>query len=614
MIRASIAIALLAGACGAYGFYGTSSPRGLQRAQATSLVPAEIGPRAKEGVQARKLSARIWAEEDFQRATLDWQVRLHRQIERTNEVLRAVLGVELDIVQVKTWPHQGRLTSLSSAMFDLEEIDKGDNVDLVIGLLTPLPVATSAIHELGRAVPLGKHMVLRGSDDAEEARLLAEYYDKLKDEEREKLYLSRQRHKEEAVLLHELGHLFGAIHVGLPKSLMQPSYDHLNSGFSPIDVDIMKLGLEERDAPKKTKLIAYLEQSTFDSFVGNERVNMLALLTGDPANLARASDADIAEVTEEHQPAHDPREVPPPPDPLRDAARLASQGKDREAWLLLEPMLAKQPEQAQVVNLSCGVTARLETSSVAEPLCEKAMALLPDDPAPALYLAYLHVEADRDAWTMLSEAEQRLQKSERSPPDAWAFLARLHQRALSPTAAEIAAAKAEGTDEAISIPEWARQLRDDFGLAPGAIAPRRESDYLKKRNAMNEMVRKRRDADALKLASELAAEFPGTPGADSTACRILVSQRANAKALRYCLSAIDIEPKSIQNRILVAYAAFGAQKPKLAVPHLQRALELDPKKKDVWSLLAAAYQATGDRQRLAELRGNYLQRFGEKLR
>src|SRR5437763_71090 len=52
---------------------------------------------------------------------------------------------------------------------------------------------------------LGRHFVLRGMADLEEARDLARYLDTLDPSQREKLYSRRKWHKEIAVFLHEWG-------------------------------------------------------------------------------------------------------------------------------------------------------------------------------------------------------------------------------------------------------------------------------------------------------------------------------------------------------------------------------------------------------------------------
>ncbi len=182
------------------------------------------------------------------------------------------------------------------------------------------------------------------------------------------------------------------------------------------------------------------------------------------------------------------------------------------------------------------------------------------------------------------------------------------------SAAERAAAKAEGTEAALEIAKWARQIRGDFGLTPGALEAGRESEYVKRRSALGELLKKHRAAEAKQAAAELAADFPNMPGTDAVVCWLDVSGHDHARAVEDCRRAVEIEPRSVKLRVLMAYAAFGAKKPALAIPHLEEALALDPRQKDVWSLLEAAYRSSGEEERLIELRGRYLKRFGERLR
>ncbi len=71
----------------------------------------------------------------------------------------------------------------------------------------------------------GKHLVLRATGAAEEKDDIDRAFDQLSVEDRAKLGRVRARHRATAVLLHELGHSLGALHVRDPQSLMSPAYD-----------------------------------------------------------------------------------------------------------------------------------------------------------------------------------------------------------------------------------------------------------------------------------------------------------------------------------------------------------------------------------------------------
>ena len=106
---------------------------------------------------------------------------------------------------------------------------------------------TLSFHELGRARVLGRHVVLRTMDDVGELRAL-EGFDTLEPTERSRLYQQRKRHKETAVLLHELGHCLGALHTREPAELMHPQYTSDMQSFAPENLELMGYVVDDRVA------------------------------------------------------------------------------------------------------------------------------------------------------------------------------------------------------------------------------------------------------------------------------------------------------------------------------------------------------------------------------
>ena len=110
----------------------------------------------------------------------------------------------------------GELTEPGGLIDDVNALmahDKGDDVDLVIGLVTPLSTFNPTFSALGRANVLGRHIVMRSTDAPEEMAAFEQALRKASAEARADLYQARLRHKETLLLLHEVGHILGAPHL-----------------------------------------------------------------------------------------------------------------------------------------------------------------------------------------------------------------------------------------------------------------------------------------------------------------------------------------------------------------------------------------------------------------
>lgn len=597
---------------------GCAGTRRSVEKHAASLMPAEIGPRETDSRKTRKrLRVRVWADAEYRRATIGWQVRVYRQFERVNEVLRGVLGLELELVEAKNWERDSRMSSLEAALFELERTDPGSDVDLVVGLVTPLPVVTSALHQLGRARLLGSHLVLRGMDDAEELAAFNRSFPKLSAEEKEWLYARRLEHKEEVVLLHELGHAFAGLHVANPTAVMTPEYDHRVSGFSPPNLDLIRIALQiKKGTAEKEALRRYLEETTFDGFIEGGRGKLLALLEGEARHLARATDADVSDDDSVRRAGGtDAAQVRPKSD-LQRALDLLAEGADEAAWHLLAPLYAGEGGK-EVVSATCVVTAKLgvKTASVAVESCARAARDDPDAPVPALYLAHARLEMGGPASAALAEADRRLTaRGDDARPELWGFLASLYARTRAVSSAERAAKLAQGTEEGRSVLRWVEKTRERYGLTPGELSQEQETEYMARRDRIDALMA-RGDHDAARAAAgALSRDFPGRADADATLCSLLVADRAHREALPHCTRAASERTTDVRLLGMTAFAAFGAGRPAEAIPPLERALRVAPDKKDLWTLLASAYRVTGRGRKLAALRSRYRRRFNEPLR
>ncbi|MCA9555731.1 MAG: hypothetical protein KC933_37215, partial [Myxococcales bacterium] len=282
--------------------------------------PRPLGPVALRDASTKTLRVRVWADEGHARAVMGWQVRFHEQVAAANPVLVANLGLELEVVTVRPWPRDGGRGDLIDDVNALMAHDKGDDVDLVIGLVTPLSTFNPTFSALGRANVLGRHIVMRSTDAPEEMAAFEQALRKASAEARADLYQARLRHKETLLLLHEVGHILGAPHVFMDRAVMSPHYDPQQDGFAPESLELMRMAVAAwepgRGVPRETReaMAAHLEQRRWPGWSDEGR-----------AQYARAFRTGRMPDEAPHEPTSPPRAAEPAskPAPLSPRERVA---------------------------------------------------------------------------------------------------------------------------------------------------------------------------------------------------------------------------------------------------------------------------------------------------
>lgn len=223
--------------------------RDAQRAQLQLSAPAQLDDEDREWRAFKTLRARFYYDPGF--ALLEGEVQEHvaDRVHRVNEALQTALHARLDVESVRALPATppGQV-DLDTILSRLSELDAGDDVEVIIALVGALPVATFSFHDLGRADVLGKHIAIRSMSNHEELRAL-DTFDALEPEERSRMYQQRKHHKEATVMLHEIGHALGAVHTTDANDIMHARYEHTMHMFSPHNVELMQLALDERLRP-----------------------------------------------------------------------------------------------------------------------------------------------------------------------------------------------------------------------------------------------------------------------------------------------------------------------------------------------------------------------------
>lgn len=619
MIRRLLFVAAFAVACG-------RSQTDIQRDYARSLSPAPLGdPDAPIPDDVRVLRIRVYADEAHRNMTLGWQVRFFRQVERANHVLAQQLRVRLEIESAKPWPRDAALSSLTAALYDLERFDSSEDVDLVVGLTSALPAVTAAVHQLGMARVLGRHIVLRGTDDAEEYAALSRALGKLDTDEWERVYQRRRKHKASVLLLHEIGHVLGAIHVRDSRYFLHPTIERGATMFAPENAALMSAALEAwgpgpRDGETNEKMrVAMLEavrESKSPVFVAAARARTISMLSSAQA-LARSTDTEVTEKPpgDTGGAGLDPSHVPPPPDPVAEARSLVGKDDAEAAWAILEPALASAPDDPLTLLVACDVAVRRAPKDDATVTLCRHSAKLSEDPLPLLHLAFVHGERGerKAAVEALVAAEARF--DEDGDPERWLYLAQMYRSASAVTRAQSAAERAGDLEGANEVRAWVKKIRAEYGLdASTQLEPLDEVAYVTGRTAIAQAVADGRHADADKAAAELSAAYPKLPSPDADLCEMYAQARRFAEADRACRRALKRDDRSARTHAVMGFVSFGKGRIASAVRHLRRAIALDPDRKDAWTLLAAAYRATGQGARRAALAKRYEARFNAPLR
>ena len=235
-------------------------------------LPATLeAERPKEG-DPRTVTIRVYADPAV-RALPKWRDELTDQIDYASQLLTPLLGVKLQVEKVNDWARTG---DPSAALAQLRDLDKGDGVTWVLGVIAPNDSATKVISELGAGEPLGHHVILRSWAETPETAALAATLPDLKDAERGELINAHRRHKQTVVLVHMLAATLGAIAETDPQWLQNPTYSPKQSGFSERNRELMQLAIDERvsDGSEEAiakKVLEAIEKSEWGGWVAADK-------------------------------------------------------------------------------------------------------------------------------------------------------------------------------------------------------------------------------------------------------------------------------------------------------------------------------------------------------
>ena len=154
-------------------FSGGSRPSSTSATRRKQLAPQGLNltPGVAPAAEARAIRLRIYADRDYRGTVIRWQSKARAQVQRINTVVGAVFNVRFEVESLRDWDRSHVGVPLGQPFVEeLEALDDGKQVDLVVALVTPLHGVAASVHSIGYANYLSRHFVLRGMDDEQEFR------------------------------------------------------------------------------------------------------------------------------------------------------------------------------------------------------------------------------------------------------------------------------------------------------------------------------------------------------------------------------------------------------------------------------------------------------------
>jgi tetratricopeptide (TPR) repeat protein len=581
------------------------TPYEVERDYAGKFEPVQLeAPLRPDPAPVRTYRVRLWAERGYA-AQLHWREKLERQFARVNEYLEPSFGVRLAIVDVGSWDRQTGDEDLSGALGALERQDAGEGVDWVIGLVTPLPIATATHHRMGLARYFSKYFVVRGMEDAAEARMFEKAFIRLSDAEREALYQDRKSHKELSIFVHEWAHTLGCIHASDPEGILFNEYSQHTRYIGPSCQALIEIGLKHlaSGSPARDWMLAATASVQTGSHPDLDAQELQAWLGQAPS-----ADGGVAPRPAKSTLTADDQ------DALKRASKLFDDHHLEEALALVRPVAERNPDDPRAQGMLCAF--RIAQRAPAREIvgqCAYATELDPDNVPLLAGVALLQVELDAPhSFEALAKVRKRAMEKA-APAATWANLAGGWVRAQYVTFAEEAAERAGPVPGMNEVTDWARSTRRWLGLPPDAgtygVSPEQEQEYLTTLREGFEAAEARKVSAAVLALQEVQKRFPKAPGTLALACGIYPVVGMWSDARRACRESVRVWDEVIPGQLGCALIAARMGAWDEARTHFERAIALDPSKEQLWTTAEDAYRKGGRAQWLADLRHRHRERF-----
>ncbi|RKG79887.1 hypothetical protein D7V88_28175 [Corallococcus terminator] len=554
----------------------------------------------------RALRVRVYADADHRAQVLHWERAFAASLQRASEAVREPLRVTFELESARPWDRRGSEGALEPVVDALEALDAGEDVDLVVGLVSAPSAFSESQHELGFARVLGRHCVLRGISAT--------------------VPTEARRHLEVSALLHEWAHTLGALHVREVRGWMSAKYGAAWTGFDARTIALLDAGLRhlprarvelESQRAWARELRTVLEGMLGPAWEGPERDFLLAWTE-------RVLAASVV-----LGPEGTPRSLTPEErQRLAEVIALEKAGRPELAAEALEPLALRHPHDERVQLLACYLAVHLTPAlDTTRARCERATARFPSEPSLRMNVALLHLHAGRfdAAQDSLLAARRNLETRTDAEPSLWADLAGLFLRAHGLTWAEEAAARAPGLAASATVLEQAARIRRQVALparpdantgtptAPASehpVEPSHEGALVREVFDIEALLHAGSSGPARERITTLARLYPESPSVALVQCELHLLKGRLAPARIACERVLAAREDAVQAHLLLGVLATNTRAHARARAHLERVIALEPSRTEAWHLLAREYRGT---KKLGPLKVRYREQFARDL-
>jgi predicted Zn-dependent protease len=616
-MRAAVLLALLALARAAMA---NQFPPDLdaQRRAAQAALPADIAvpsplTRPRGTVTLR---IRFYADEDFRAGLFRWADRTKGKLEQLNRVVEPAFGIRLEAESFRRWHRSSGNTDVKQLLGDLEKLDPGPGVDLVVGFVAALSLPSASIHDLAAARALGRHFVMRGIAGVDESLAVNAALETLDPAAREQIQSRRKEHKEYVVFLHAWLHTLGAIHSTNAQRLNHPTYSPRMGTLSIVDTELAAAAIQARLKERQTGAIDWsglrrvLDRSHSTEWSTKDRDELLASLP----KAAPEPDKKMGEAVSEPEETFggmsrdDARR-------FNRAVELTKANKGNEAWALAEALGQRYPKSADVLRMMCRLSYVKAARDEGLMACTRAHDLQPQAAEPLIDAAQARIlRKEIPEALATTEAAAGLARTA-GKPDLWIWIAQLYGQLGLLTRGEEALARAG--EKAPGLEGARRALTQDrrmFGMPAGSVPADKERDYADRYRRVASLIEGNKLRDARAAADAARKEFPAVPGLEVLACEIEARQNRTRAAEKACSQALTVMPDLPRAHYLLGHVKLQSGAREAAAAAFRKSIELDPRESSPWQSLADVYRASGKRQELAALRAEYQKQFSRPLK